>query len=178
MKVSGEATRELPVEMVSWDVAVEFCRTLTAKERASGVIRASEFYRLPHEIEWEFVARYSGRGLGATLDQEDYWNLNSSDGRPHRVGTSKLNSLGLYDLFGNVAEWCWNDYHPQAYAQGTIGRAASFSEQPENGNEKVVRGGSWIDGPARCRLTRRTVAGRTTQHNSNGLRVVLATSQP
>jgi formylglycine-generating enzyme required for sulfatase activity len=143
----------LPVETVSWNDAVEYCNKRSIKEglvpayRGSGNNITCDFgasgYRLPTEAEWEFAARggtkdyltteYSGSN---NVDAVGWYDGNSG-GKTHPVGTKQANSLGLYDMSGNVYEWCWDWYG--GYSSGS----QSDPRGAVSGSSRVVRGGSW-----------------------------------
>ena len=102
----------LPVESVTWNDAVSFCQKLTDRERGAGRISQNQTYRLPTEAEWEYAAR--GGLKGATygnLDTIAWWSENSGS-KSHPVKQKLPNPLGLYDMLGNVAEWCSDLYYP------------------------------------------------------------------
>ena len=126
---------EYPVEQVSWNLAQRFIAKLNEK--------TGRAYRLPTEKEWEFAARDGGyvrQWIGAdTTDMlPTYaWFSKNSDGSTHPVGLKKPNSLGLYDMSGNVWEWCQDVYGP--YGRGTI--ITPLSQKQET--IRVMRGGSW-----------------------------------
>ena len=123
-----------PVERVSWDDCQEFIKKLnqlTGKE-----------FRLPTEAEWEYAARggkYS-RGYkysGSNNSDEVAWYGTNSGDKTHPVATKKANELGLYDMSGNVLEWCndwYGDYHSNSQTNPT---------GPSQGEYRVLRGGSW-----------------------------------
>ena len=182
-----------PVEQVSWGDAVAYCQKLTEQERAAGRIGTNSVYRLPTEAEWEYACRagtttrYSfGDALGcsdggdwcALLDSYMWWSGNGEN-ETHPVGQKLPNPWGLYDLHGNVWEWCgdwWSDNLPG----GTVIDPAG----PDSGSECVIRTGdgspwgSWAGTAKACRS-----AYRNRQHPQNawnwsfGFRVVLAPGQ-
>jgi len=152
-----------PVETVSWDDAVEFCRKLSAMpaEKTAGHV-----YRLPTEAEWEYACRsgtMTAYGFvtddtpGAFSRPVDYgWFSDNSDFRQrrrmtHPVGEKKPNAWGLYDMYGNVWEWCQDWYG--AYRSGSATDPAGATWW---GSRRVIRGGCWTD-PAMicCRSARR-----------------------
>ena len=128
-----------PVEQVSWDDAVEFCKRLSAEE--------GKTYRLATEAEWEYACRagtttrYSFGDDPASLG-EYAWYSDNSDGKTHPVGEKKPNAWGLHDMHGSVGEWCADWHEPW---------------RPETGSLQVYRGGDWFYGPRRCRSSSRTM---------------------
>ncbi|GAB4452682.1 MAG: formylglycine-generating enzyme family protein [Armatimonadaceae bacterium] len=135
----------LPVDSISWLQAQEFCQKLNQKSKAK--------YRLPTEAEWEYAARAGGSslwGMGAdkqpispaNLGEYAWMNANSQN-KTHPVATKKPNAWGLYDMLGNVWEWCQDSYSPTAYAELQDG-----TTNPVYGNryatERVMRGGCWF----------------------------------
>lgn len=166
---------DLPVEGVSWLAAVEFCQKLST---ATG-----QTYRLPSEAEWEYAAR-------ATTDTPFYigetliTDLANYDGRytygkgpkgifrkaTNNVGTFSGNAFGLYDMHGQVWEWCqdhWHDSYDGAPADGT-----AWVNKGDTKTRRVRRGGSWYDGPHACRSAFRYRSLPSSYQNSFGLRVV------
>jgi formylglycine-generating enzyme required for sulfatase activity len=134
------------VDSVSWDEAVEFCRRLSQQpaERA-----AHRRYRLPTEAEWEYAcragtaSRYSFGDDPADFD--DYgWCVKNAVGRPHAVGGKKPNAWGLYDMQGNLWQWCsdgWsNDYYRRSPENDPPG--------PDGAASRVLRGGCY-DSPVK-----------------------------
>jgi formylglycine-generating enzyme required for sulfatase activity len=143
---------KLPVENVSWYEAVEYCNKLSLKEGFSPAYRGSgnditcdmsaNGYRLPTEAEWEYAA--SGgkmRDVPAQENEEQHdaaaWYDMNSDSRTHEVGTKAANALGLFDIGGNVWEWCWDRYGAYESDAQTNPTGAS------SGWLRVARGGSW-----------------------------------
>lgn len=138
-----------PVENVSWNDIQQFLSKLNAK--------TGKKYRLPTEAEWEYAARggrlsegYDYAGLSRLFDAGWGGNqLSQDDYRTHPVGLKNTNELGLYDMSGNVSEWCQDWY----------GRYSSSTQKnptgPKNGYARILRGGSWNDGPENCRVSAR-----------------------
>ena len=135
---------DLPVECVSWDDVQTFLRKLNAATGKS--------YRLPTEAEWEYAARGGNKSQGYKYAGSNDPNLvawyggNSGD-HTHDVGTRFPNELGIYDMSGNVREWCqdwYGDYDstPQINPKGS-----------SSGSCRVYRGGSWYDGARGCRVS-------------------------
>ena len=135
-----------PVEKVSWDDCQEFIRKLNAM--------TGKRFRLPTEAEWEFAARGGNKSRGYkyaggnTID-DVAWYGNNSDDHPHNVGTKSPNELGLYDMCGNVWEWCedWLDKYSKKLQTNPKG--------PSEGFFRVIRGGSWFLNAGDCRVSRR-----------------------
>lgn len=155
-----------PVENVSWEDAMNFCRKLSAlpEERAAGRV-----YRLPTEAEWEYACRAGtttsyGFGDDASDLGEYAWYSNNSDGT-HPVGQKQPNAWGLYDMHGNVWEWCADWYGD--YPSGTV----TDPMGAQSGSNHVFRGGSWDYLAGDCRSSYR---GRyyPSLRNSLGFRVV------
>jgi formylglycine-generating enzyme required for sulfatase activity/serine/threonine protein kinase len=163
-----------PVEQVSWNEAVKFCKKLTASERAAGRLPSGCEYRLPTEAEWEFAARGGTKSRGYKYSGSDSidsvaWYGSNSDKKTHEIGTKSGNELGIYDMSGNVWEWC-NDWHGKYSSSGaTDPRGAS------SGSGRVSRGGSWYDNSAgHCRSADRNGDGPSYRDFRIGFRIVLA----
>ncbi len=181
-KVAGQDTQRFPVENVSWDDAVEFCRKLAKmpEEKAAG-----RQYRLPSEAHWEYACRAgstgrsslaSGRGGIPEEDDEhelsDYaWFNGNSGGRTHEVGGKRANAWGLYDVHGNVWQWCQDLYDKDYYAKSP----ADDPTGPSGGSGRVFRGGCWRDTAGYCRSALRSYGNRVSRGNNMGLRVFLVT---
>ena len=151
-----------PVEGVSWFEAVEFCKRLsrhTGKE-----------YRLPSESQWEYACRAGTTthySFGDTLTKEQANFGNYPDGETTPVGQYPANSFGLYDMHGNVWEWCEDVWHKDYKGAPTDGSAWVDS----NFNRRVLRGGSWDDAPGSCRSAYRRCASRGFRSHNIGFRV-------
>jgi formylglycine-generating enzyme required for sulfatase activity len=136
----------LPVEQVSWSDAVEYCKKLSQKEGVE--------YRLPTEAEWEFAARGGNKSRNYTYSGSDnlndvaWYSLNSG-GSTKAVGGKQPNELGIFDMTGNVWEWCsdwfYSDYYNNSPSNNPTG--------PSSGASRVLRSGSWNHYPAYCRIT-------------------------
>jgi formylglycine-generating enzyme required for sulfatase activity len=127
----------LPVETVSWDDAVAYCKKLTERERAAGRITAQQAYRLPTEAEWEYAARAGTTGVRyGELAAIGWYNVNSGR-KTHPVSQKAANAWGLHDMIGNVWEWCsdWYGDYPTGSVTDPTG--------PSSGSFRVNRGGSW-----------------------------------
>ncbi|MEI6861954.1 MAG: formylglycine-generating enzyme family protein, partial [Verrucomicrobiota bacterium] len=128
---------ELPVEQVSWDDAIEFCRKLTERERAAGRLPAGYTFTLPTEAQWEYACRAGTTGDYAGDIGVMAWTIENSGGTTHQVGRKQANGWGLSDMSGNVWEWCldWvGDYR---------GGEVTNPRGPPSGSERVTRGGGW-----------------------------------
>jgi formylglycine-generating enzyme required for sulfatase activity/tRNA A-37 threonylcarbamoyl transferase component Bud32 len=127
-----------PVEQVSWDDCQEFIRKVNALVSGGG-------FRLPTEAEWEYACRAGTTGPYAGNLDDLGWYGGNSDNTTHAVGRKKANAWNLYDMHGNVWEWC-SDWHGE-YPSGGV----SDPTGPGSGSFRVIRGGSWDDGARICR---------------------------
>ena len=155
---------KLPVESVSWIDVQGFIEKLNA--------RTGKTYRLPTEAEWEYAARGGSKSKGfeysgSNSDSDVAWHNWTSDGDTHPVGRMKPNELGLYDMSGNVYEWCsdwYGSYHTEAQVN---------PKGAEKGDYRVHRGGAWFFGPLDCRVAYRQGSTPTDARNYLGFRLVL-----
>jgi formylglycine-generating enzyme required for sulfatase activity len=160
-----------PVEQVSWLDAMEFCRRLS--------VHTKREYRLPSESEWEYACRagtttaYSFGDNAAELG-EYAWYGENSDSQTHPVGQKQPNAFGLYDMHGNVWEWCADDWHESYKREPKDGsvwiKDNKNYEDPETG--KLLRGGSWDNFARNCRSACRYFNLARGQSYGNGFRVV------
>lgn len=164
-QLSGEGPNH-PVYYVSYEDAVEFCRKLTTAEQQLGKIPPGYIYRLPTEAEWEYACR-----AGTTESfRGDSWELGEIAGFNGSIGTAtkKANAFGLFDMQGNVWEWC-QDY----YQSGYRGLSGSFPRGPASGESRVFRGGSWMEEETASRPSARGYALPDFKHRSVGFRIAL-----
>jgi formylglycine-generating enzyme required for sulfatase activity len=182
--VRGLDTRRFPVERVSYDEAVAFCRKLTASDTKKP---AGHEYRLPTEAEWEYACRggastyqtfHFGNSLSSTQANFDgrhpYGGADEGDylKRTTRVGSYSKNGFGLYDLHGNVWEWCLDCYDPGYYARSP----GADPRGPSEGSDRVIRGGSWDYDGQYCRSAKRDVRSPGYRDGNLGFRVALIPS--
>jgi formylglycine-generating enzyme required for sulfatase activity len=157
-----------PVTEVSWIDAVRFCNLLS---QATGLEPgysigddpdgqdvscdwAAGGYRVPSEAEWEYACRAGSAGVRYGELDEIAWYGGNSGGEVHDVATKAPNAWGLYDLIGNVWEWCWDVYDPGVY-----------------GPYRVFRGGGWSDRPRGCRASCRRKSHPTFRIDDLGFRL-------
>ena len=155
----------LPVEQVSWSDAMEFCEKLS-------VMDAENDYRLPTEAEWEYACRAgttSRYSCGNELDRQSAWSSDNSDDQPHPVGEKRPNAWGLYDMHGNVCEWCGDRFAIDYYENAPLDDPAG----PETGSYRMIRGGSWSNSAGYCRSARRQGYWPAGRLSSLGFRVAL-----
>ncbi len=152
----GHGRAGKPAICMSHHAAMVFCQWLRHKTKRG--------YRLPTEAEWEYACRAGSKGAYSFDDSKeklaDYaWFKDNAatedkpDGTTHEVAKKKANAFGLYDMHGNVAEWCLDQYDPKSYAEFakkelTLG---GFVKTTDKKWSHVVRGGSWLDGPEKLR---------------------------
>lgn len=166
-----------PVDSVTWDDAVYFCERLSnlAEEKKAG-----RFYRLPTEAEWEYACRagsktvYSFGDSQASLEDYAWYSRNSKrpngTGCTHPIGEKKPNAHGLYDMHGNVSEWCqdWYGDYPSIPVADPVG--------PSFGRYRVLRGGNWaVRGTKRCecRTANRSYTYPSNDNFKYGFRLVM-----
>ena len=160
---------DCPVESVSWDD----CQTFISKlNQLTG-----KKYRLPTEAEWEYAAR-GGRGVARIVQQTKYagsnaldevaWYDGNSDGKTHTVGSKKPNALGVYDMSGNVWEWC-NDWYDKYSISGV-----KNPQGAKAGSGRVIRGGSWYGNGFYDRVSSRDSRNPSYSYNNYGIRLVFS----
>ena len=153
-----------PVENISWKNGVAFADTLSRKSGMG--------FRLPTEAEWEFAARASSTTLysGSNSPGQIAWYYKNSNLASHPVGAKQSNQLGLYDMSGNVWEWC-SDWYGKNYSGGSRN-----PQGPTSGTKKVSRGGSWSGNPEDIRVARREKDKPEAHYSDVGLRLVMSAS--
>jgi formylglycine-generating enzyme required for sulfatase activity len=158
----------LPVETVSWHEAVLYCQKLTERERAAGRITAQQAYRLPTEAEWEYAARAGTiEAWPGALGAIAWLNWNSGNqARPVKV--MQPNDWGLFDMIGNVWEWCADWYGE--YPTGSV----TDPRGPSLGSNRVQRGGSWYTDGWSARSARRSQREPGIQSSDLGFRPALS----
>jgi hypothetical protein len=144
----------LPADSITWIKAIEFCNNLSILQGLKPVYTifgenaqwdtTADGWRLPTEAEWEYICRagdtndYSG---STDLNKVGWYNMNSGL-KPHPSGMKQKNAFGLYDLHGNLWEWCWDFYDSQYYEKAP----AKNPKGPDAGSKHIARGGSYMDG--------------------------------
>jgi formylglycine-generating enzyme required for sulfatase activity len=149
---------DLPVEQVSWDEVQDFIRRLNEQ--------TGKRYRLPTEAEWEYAARGGNRSnrykySGSNNASDVAWFYENSGRSTHKVGTKEPNELGLYDMSGNVWEWCQDWY----------GSLQTNPGGPSSGSARVLRGGSWYSEAQLARSALRRRVGPDSRGGSFGFRL-------
>ncbi len=159
---------QCPVENVSWNDTQEFIRRLNQ--------RTGKTYRLPTEAEWEFAARGGKKGRGTVYSGSNNiadvaWVSDNSGKKTHPVGQKLPNELGIYDMTGNVFEWCndWYGYYASSYQRNPSGSTS--------GQFRIMRGGSWDFHSQLGRVAYRGRNGPANRYNSFGVRLALSAVQ-
>ena len=171
--IVGNENADLPVENVPWEDAVEFCKKLSDLPEEK---KAGRIYRLPTEAEWEYACRagsktaYSFDDEGGLLPEYGWFRRNSSS-RTHSVGLLEPNAWGLFDMHGNVWEFC-SDWYAE-YPKGPV----SDPSGPSKGAHRVYRGGGWgADNASDCRSAWRNGFLPSSGNIHYGFRVALIPS--
>ena len=154
-----------PIVNVSYEDATRYCNWLGSK--------TGKAYRLPTEAEWEFAARGGNNSSvytysGSNDIEEVAWYNGNSDGQAQACGGKRPNELGLYDMSGNVWEWCKDWYDRNYYSNSPSGNPRG----PSSGAYRVSRGGSWINFAGNSRVANRDYITPDYRHASIGFRLV------
>lgn len=178
-KIKSKETSQHPVECVTWQQAIEFCKKLGEKVEEK---QAGHSYRLPTEAEWEYACRAGTTTALHLGDVVDSYQANFNGLSPYGagrggsflrrtapVGEYPANKFGLFDMHGNVMEWC-NDWYDADYYSTS---PKEDPPGPSNGKERVTRGGSWSNSGKACRSAVRTKLAPDQSHYGLGFRVVM-----
>ena len=163
---SGFKGDNRPVETVSWNDAQAFIAALNIRENSEG-------YRLPFEAEWEYAARAGSESAYAfgseTNELKQYaWYQKNAGNETHPVGELPPNAWGLYDMYGNVHEWCQDWFDREYYS-----RSPSHAPQgPAQGLARSLRGGDWGSEAWYCRSASRSLSSPDRRSNRVGIRLV------
>ena len=169
---------DLPVENIYWFDAIDFCNELSERSHLEPVYEVNgknvkinyekNGYRLPTEAEWEYACR--GKTTGERYGELDNiaWYIKNSEKQSQGVGQKIANEFGLYDMLGNVWEWC-NDWYNKEYPKDL----QEDPHGPENGFNRVLRGGSWANFANNIRSAHRTRKDPFTRDDNQGIRLVL-----
>ena len=155
-----------PVEQVSWNEVQDFIKKLNQQTGGN--------YRLPTEAEWEFAARGGNlskgyRYAGSNTIDEVAWYKDNAENRTHNVGYKRPNELGVYDMSGNVWEWCEDDWHGDFRSAPSDGSA--WMDESNRNPFHVLRGGSWVSYSHLCNITYRNLEDSGRRYYSNGFRL-------
>jgi hypothetical protein len=160
---------KLPVENVTWLEAREYCRKLTEREREAGRLPDGYVYTLPTEAQWEYACRAGNYGPANFSYPDVAWYSDNSAGQSHPVGQKQPNDWGLYDMRGNVGEWCL-DWYNNALPGGSVIDWAG----PDLGTARVTRGGNFGTDANQCRAAFRNYLTPTVGKPNIGFRVALS----
>ena len=160
----------LPVEQVSWFEALLYCQKLTERDQAASRITAQQAYRLPTEAEWEYAARAGTTGARHGELESIAWCSGNSGNKTHQVKQKIPNSWGLFDMLGNVEEWCSDRYGFGDYPTGSVTNPSGAS----SGTRRISRGGNWSDEAKEARSASRVSSPPAQGHDGLGFRPVLA----
>jgi len=165
-KSSFNLSKNYPVEQVSWEDTQKFIRKLNNNNPKKYT------YRLPTEAEWEYAARSAGKNekyAGGNSIEELAWYNENSNRTTHIVGRKKPNGLGLYDMSGNVWEWCEDVYQENSYTNQKVHNPVFTGN---NTGSRVLRGGAWNGGARCCRAACRGWGEPSSRDSGFGFRLV------
>ncbi len=156
---------DYPMYYVNWDEAMEFCRLLSN--------RTGKTYTLPTEAQWEYAARGGKKSdgtkyAGSNIIDAVAWYTDNSGSTTHVCGSKRANALGIYDMSGNVWEWC-KDWYASSYVSYDTNNPTG----PSSGSSRVYRGGGWNFNAFFCRVANRISSAPSSRDYNLGFRVVL-----
>jgi formylglycine-generating enzyme required for sulfatase activity len=163
----------VPIEGLSWTTAVDFCDTLTQLLKATGLVKSTQRITLPTEAQWEYACRAGTQtnwyfGDDEVNLAEHAWYRNNSEGQVHAAGLKGANPWGIYDLYGNVAEWCLDNFY--AYRSS---KAVDPCFVESESNLRIARGGAYTHLAKECRSASREGILETNPFGeATGLRLV------
>jgi formylglycine-generating enzyme required for sulfatase activity len=162
----GDTNR--PVEFVHMGEVMQYCQLLTKQQRAAGRITEQQEYRPPTEAEWEYACRAGSSGARYGDIKKIAWWSDNSGGETKPVKQKTPNAWGLYDMIGNVSEWCLDSYKSYSVETAVNPRDPTFDDT------RVIRGGNWGDPTRNCRSTYRSSDGSGSKRVYLGFRTVLS----
>ena len=163
---SGFVAPENPVDTVSWFDAIVFCNALSADHglapyydihsdgKTVTLNQSATGFRLPTDAEWEYACRGGSQEARYGELADIAWYQENSSNTTHNVGLKQANDFGLYDMLGNLWEWCWDLYDSKDY-----------------GNYRIFRGGGWADEPRSCLASNRRRSHPTYKIDDLGFRI-------
>jgi formylglycine-generating enzyme required for sulfatase activity len=158
----------LPVDGVSWEQAGAFCKALTTLERNR--LPRGYVYRLPTESEWEYACR-AGSEEDFSVEPEGFWSSETSGWQLHEVGSGAANAWNLFDMHGNVSEWCLDNWiDPLEAPPASVDDAVVLPKDLKG--DFVLRGGAWWRSRGHC-SSRARESCRNQPGGHRGFRVVL-----
>ena len=182
-----DGNMDTPIRNIKWIDAVMYCNYLSSGyglekyysiKRKNGnltvnINQKSNGFRLPTEAEWEFATKGGGKSKyyaysGSSDIDEVAWYRKNSKNTIHIVGLKKCNELGIYDMSGNVSEWCYDWYEPKYYQTSPAENPAG----PSSGISKVCRGGNYMCRPDVLRNSRRFNLDKSSNEGLAGIRLI------
>ncbi len=173
---------EKPVEKITWYDCINFCNQLSQNEGLTPVYKRTgdritmnidaNGYRLPTEAEWEYASRGGNKSNGYKFSGsnvlDDYGWYSGNSNMTHEIGGKQSNELGIYDMSGNIAEWCW-DWYDSKFFRKDVTRDPTG---PVTGLYRVSRGGHWNNDTRYCEVSFRDSGTPSTSYAEIGFRVV------
>jgi formylglycine-generating enzyme required for sulfatase activity len=173
-----EGSDDLPVDQVSWEDAMAFCARLNELGRRQ---LGDAAYQLPTEAQWEYACRAGSQTRFSFGDDDRVlgyygWFSRNSKGRTQPVGQKRANAWSLFDMHGNLWEWCWDAYDGSYYAKSPVDDPRG--PDPAGAADRVNRGGCWLNIPRNCRSANRGWNTPGSRYNNVGFRVARVWSSP